>query len=235
MEKEYKEYLEGLKSWLDETRDAKLEAMDQFFEKRVEGYDEHMASWHKYYKFMGKFISKNTKELLDIGCGTGLELEEIFKQFPNIRVTGIDLAKGMLEKLKSKYKDKNISLICGDYFTTDFGEGCFDIAISFQTLHHFRPERKSKVFRKLYSSLRNGGCYIECDYIARTQEIEDLLFLESKIRREKEGLSEECFVHFDTPLTLKHEIDLIKKAGFEKVEFFNEGEDKNTVVIVAWK
>ncbi|SHI07170.1 tRNA (cmo5U34)-methyltransferase [Clostridium collagenovorans DSM 3089] len=235
MEKEYEEYLEELKSWLEETRDTKLESMDQFFEERVETYDEHMESWDKYYKVMGKLIPKNTKELLDIGCGTGLELEEIFKHLPAIRVTGIDLAKSMLDKLENKYKDKNTELICGDYFTTEFGEGCFDTAISFQTLHHFRPEKKIEVFRKLYSSLKNGGCYIECDYIARTQEIEDLLFLESDIRREKEKLSEEYFVHFDTPLTLEHEIELIKKAGFEKVEFFNEGEDKNTVLIVAWK
>ena len=43
--------------------------------------------------------------LLDIGCGTGLELASIYQKFPNVKITGIDLSKDMLEKLRVKYAD----------------------------------------------------------------------------------------------------------------------------------
>lgn len=229
------EYLKELKAWLEETKDTKLEAMDQFFAVRVDGYEEHMSPWKECYKWMAELIPEHAKELLDIGCGTGLELDDIFKRFPNMKVTGIDLAESMLNQLERKHSDKKLSLICEDYFTAFFGKECFDVAISFETLHHFKPEKKIIIFKKLYDSLKDGGLYIECDYIAKTQEIEDLLFAECNRRRQRDGISEEEFVHFDTPLTLEHEISLMRQAGFEKVEVIGYKGDDHTPMIVASK
>lgn len=229
------EYLEELKEWLEETKNTKLEAMDQFFAARIDGYEEHMSPWREYYKWMAQIIPEGTQNLLDIGCGTGLELDNIFERFPDIKVTGIDLSKSMLAELKRKHKDKNLLLICEDYFTAPFGKECFDAAVSFETLHHFKPERKIIIFQKLYESLRDGGCYIECDYIAKTQEEEELLFVECARRRKRDNIPEDVFVHFDTPLSLEHEINLIKQAGFEKVELLGYKGENNTPMIVATK
>ncbi|WP_185903720.1 class I SAM-dependent methyltransferase [Hathewaya massiliensis] len=235
MEEKDVEYMEGLKAWLEDTKDTKLEEMDKFFELRVGDYEEHMSPWKECYEWMAELIPEGTKELLDIGCGTGLELDRIFQKFPHIKVTGIDLAESMLNKLKRKHIDKNIKLICKDYFVEPFGKECFDVALSFQTLHHFRPEKKIIIFQKLYDSLRNGGSYIECDYIARTQEQEELLFAECNRRRKRDNIPEDVFVHFDTPLTLEHEINLMKQAGFEKVEFMGYRGEDHTPMIVATK
>ena len=79
-----------------------LEKMDEFFENRIDIYDEHMLSIphikNGYIKF-AELIHENAKDLLDLGCGTGLELVEIFKRFPEIKVSGIDLTQKMLDKL----------------------------------------------------------------------------------------------------------------------------------------
>lgn len=235
MEEKEKELLYGLKEWLEETKDTKLEAMDQFFAVRVDDYEEHMSPWKEYYNWMSEIIPEESKELLDIGCGTGLELDNIFERFPNMKVTGIDLGKAMLDELKRKHSDKKLSLICEDYFATPFGKECFDVAVSFQTLHHYKPEKKILIFQKLYDSLRDGGCYIECDYIAKMQEVEDLLFAECDRRRERDKIPEDAFVHFDTPLTLEHEINLMKQAGFEKVKLMGYKGENHTPMIVATK
>ncbi|MCB2291362.1 hypothetical protein LGK97_16670 [Clostridium sp. CS001] len=50
-----------------------------------------------------------------------------------------------------------------------------------------------------------------------------------------EIIPEDVFIHFDTPLTLKHEINLMKQAGFEKVELMGYKGDNNTPMIVATK
>ena len=42
-------------------------------------------------------------KVLDLGCGTGLELEYYFRLNSTAMVTGIDLAAGMLQKLKEKF------------------------------------------------------------------------------------------------------------------------------------
>jgi tRNA (cmo5U34)-methyltransferase len=49
-------------------------------------------------------------------------------------------------------------------------------------------------------------------------EEEELLFNDCERRCSAEGLPEDTYVHFDTPLTAEHEISLLKKAGFISVE-----------------
>lgn len=234
-EENQKEYLASLKAWLEETKDTKLEEMDQFFTKRLDGYEEHMSTWKEHYHWMAQVVPEGANTLLDIGCGTGLELDEIFKRFPQMEVTGIDLSQTMLGELKRKHGNKNLTLICADYFIQPFGDECFDVVVSFETLHHFKAEKKELIFRKIFESLREGGCYIECDYIAQTQEEEDLLFREYGLRRERDQIPEDVFVHFDTPLTLVHEIEIMKQAGFEKVEVLGYIGDSHTPMIIATK
>ncbi|WP_367355490.1 trans-aconitate 2-methyltransferase [Atribacter sp.] len=51
---------------------------------------------------MAELLPETVVNLLDLGCGTGLELDEIFKIRPNIKVTGVDLSKAMLGILNKK-------------------------------------------------------------------------------------------------------------------------------------
>jgi RimJ/RimL family protein N-acetyltransferase len=93
----------------------RLEQMSDFFTARVDGYDTHMLNDVKgckdgYIK-MAELVPLHTKTILDLGCGTGLELDEIFKRFPDISVLGIDLTQAMLDKLIQKHSDKNIKLV----------------------------------------------------------------------------------------------------------------------------
>ena len=227
--------LDNIKQWLEETKDEPLEEMGSFFEKRIDGYESHMNPWKEHYKRMADLIPEGAQNLLDIGCGTGLELDEIFKKYPGIAVTGIDLESAMLKKLREKHGDKKLNLICGDYFIEPFGVCRFDTAVSFETLHHFKPEKKIEVFRKIYDSLKDGGCYIECDYVAESDEMETYLFEECERRRIKNHIPDTVFVHFDTPLTLEHEMMLLKKAGFKEVNQLEAYAENYTRMIKAVK
>lgn len=220
MDKAYQD----LKNWLEQTADEPLEEMDAFFDARIDGYEEHMSPWREHYEWMARQLTAewsgdvNGKTLLDIGCGSGLELDCIFKQIPSLHVTGVDLSKEMLAKLSAKHAPRSLTLIRADYFTYPLGENCYDAAVSFETLHHFTMKKKKEIFTKLHRCIKPGGIYLECDYIADTQEIEDLLFAECERRRKRDGISSETFVHFDTPLTLEHEMQAMQEAGFAKVE-----------------
>ena len=148
-----------------------LEKMSDFFEARLEGYDEHMLnnieSAREFYPFTAKQLpSFSNCHILDLGCGTGLELEEYYLLNPLAKVTGIDLSQGMLDVLKRKFVDKDMTLICGSYFDVDFGEEVFDGAVSVESLHHFTKEEKVPLYRKLHSSLKCDGYFILTDYFA---------------------------------------------------------------------
>ena len=78
--------------------------------------------------------------ILDLGCGMGLELDYYFQRNPQASVTGVDLAEGMLRKMKSKFPGKDLTLLHSSYFTIPMGENRFDAAVSVESLHHFSQE-----------------------------------------------------------------------------------------------
>ena len=168
-----------------------MEKMTDFFARRVKGYDEHMingvAGCKEAYKKMAELIPEGAEALLDLGCGTGLELENILKQN----------------------------------------------SISYQTLHHFSHTMKTELYKKICTSLKNGGIYIECDYMVETQEEEDHWFSENaRIRRELD-ISEDVFYHYDTPCTVENQISMLLQAGFADVRKVFRIE--NTTIITARK
>ena len=181
----------------------KLEEMSSFFNKRVDGYEEHMMTYvdgaKEYYIETAKIISKvEGLKLLDLGCGTGLELDEIFKVNPTIMVTGIDIAKKMTDKLLDKYKNRSnqINIINESYLEYNIGEDIYDVALSVQTLHHFTHKEKTKIFSKIFRSLKHNGIYVETDYIAPNQEYEDFHYSENVRMRNELGIKK-GYYHYD--------------------------------------
>ena len=214
-----------------------LETMSDFFTARTEMYDEHMLTevegCKEGYAKMASLVPDDVQTLLDLGCGTGLELEAIFGRIPQLKVTGIDLTASMLQKLREKFPDKDMKLICGDYFQLEFGENAFDCAVSFQTMHHFAKDKKLTLYKKIWESLKVGGAYIECDYMVLTQAEEDHWFSENDRLRHEQGIVGDEFYHYDTPCTVDNQIKLLKKAGFDSVEQVFRLE--NTTMLVAKK
>lgn len=214
-----------------------IEQMSDFFTARVNGYDAQMLNnvegCKNGYEKMAQLLPKDAQNIVDLGCGTGLELDEIFKVHPDIHVTGIDLTQAMLDKLKEKHPDKNMTLINASYFDYDLGTERFDAAISFQTMHHFSHDDKLKLYSKIYDSLKEGGQYIESDYMVETQEEEDFFFAENKRIRKEQGILDGEFYHYDTPCTIDNQIKLLTKAGFKTIrKEFREG---STTILVAEK
>lgn len=196
--------------------------MTDFFTARVSIYDDHMMNevegCREAYLRMAKLVPKEAETLLDLGCGTGLELEAIWARKPEITVTGIDLTPAMLKRLKEKHPEKKMELIEADYLAYDLGEGLYDAAVSFETLHHFTQEQKAGLYDRLWRSLKAGGLYVECDYMADTQEQEDFFFAEKRRLEEEQMLESGAYYHYDTPCTVENQKRLLRQAGFTEVE-----------------
>lgn len=203
-----------------------LEKMSDFFEKRISGYDEHMPknidSANEFYLLTAELLPKEKDCcILDLGCGTGLELEFYFKLNPSAEITGIDLSDGMLDVLKSKFRDKKLNLIQGSYFDVPFGEEIFDGAVSVESLHHFAKEEKMPLYAKLCKSLKTGGYFILTDYFSISDE-EEAIHRQNLIKlKQEQGIEDNEFYHYDTPLTVKHETEALLEAGFSTVELLS--------------
>jgi len=227
-----------LKKWMSGWVDMPAEEMGDFFAKRIDGYENvHLKNWEGEYKQIPHLLPSNINTMLDIGCGSGLELDEIFKKFPNLNVTGIDICQSMLDKLKDKHMDKNIDLIQADYYKYAFEDVQYDTVISVLSLHHNQFDEKQAIYDKMYKSVKKGGFYLEVDYMAVNEEWEQLNLDYYKKRMENTQIDDDVFVHIDLPLTVEHQIKLFENAGFNDIQVLNKpfDTDSNVVFMKGYK
>jgi tRNA (cmo5U34)-methyltransferase len=212
-----------------------LEKMDEFFNVRFKSYDEVHTSGidggMESKNVIASLLSPFTESILDIGIGTGLELQAIFNRFPEMHITGIDIAANMLNNLKDKYKNEyesgQINLLHMSYLDYEYKEKTFDAVISVMTLHHYNHKVKTDIYRNIRSSLKDDGVYIESDYMIsellneNPQALENEYFgnLETLIR--EQGLDGNKEYHYDTPCTVPNQVKMLYHAGFSKVEIMH--------------
>lgn len=214
-----------------------LEKMNEFFNKRANTYDNHMLvdlQLKEFYEAIaGCFPASNEHlSLLDLGCGTGIQLERLFDKMPNLSVTGIDLSQEMLNVLKDKYPGRILNLLCQSYFDTDFDIDRYNYALSTYSLHHFSESEKSVLYKRIFNSLKDEGIFIEGDYTCKTIEQQEFYLSENK-RLRRENKITDGFYHYDTPFTADTQINLLKSAGFYDVRVVHEWE--NTSIFIAIK
>ena len=211
-----------------------LEKMDAFFNNRIKGYEEHqlneIAFAKEFYPFTAKCLPiKKGARLLDLGCGTGLELEYYYQLNPAAKVTGIDLAEDMLSVLKEKFSDKDLTVVCGSYFDVPFEKNHYDAVVSVESLHHFTKTEKIPLYEKVFQSLSANGYFILTDYFATSEEQENFFRQEFLRLKKEQGINDNDFYHYDTPLTLENEIQALKNAGFSKIDVLGQWEATCTI------
>lgn len=199
-----------------------LEKMGAFFDARLDGYEEHQLTTieaaEEFYPFTAGCLPQHSgTRVLDLGCGTGLELGYYFETVPDAEVTGIDLSQGMLEALREKFRGRSLNLVLGSYFDVPFEENAYDAAVSVESLHHFTKEEKIPLYEKVRKALKPGGYFILTDYFATSDEEERFRRAELLRLKKEQNLSDGEFYHYDTPLTVEHEKEALFSAGFSAV------------------
>jgi len=211
---------------------SKPEKMGEFFKARVNGYDEHMRlnvdAFNEIYTRVAEPIEQSQVpvNLLDLGCGTGLELAAIFQKNPNACVTGVDLSREMLDRLAEKYADKNkqIDFKLGSYLEIPFPEKKYDYALSVMTLHHLTKEEKVSIYQKILNTLKDEGTYIEADYVVIPSEEADRYRRYQEIKQTY-GIKDMHNYHVDIPFSKNTQTHLFFEAGFNSVEVILELEN----------
>ena len=214
-----------------------LERMGEFFDARITGYEEHQLncidSAQEFYPFTASCLPQIPGvHILDLGCGTGLELGYYYEMVPSAVITGIDLAPGMLGELRNKYPDKSMTLILGSYFDVPFEERAYDAAVSVESLHHFTKEEKIPLYEKLRNAMKPEGYFILTDFFAFSDEEERFHHSELLRLKKEQGIADEAFYHYDTPLTVKHETEALLEAGFSYVEVLKNWGATHTIKAV---
>ncbi len=147
------------------------------FDKWSGEYDDSIERYIKGYPFEGYYnvlsyvqslvnLDKGVK-ILDIGIGTGLLTQELYKK--GAKVYGIDFSKKMLELAKSKMPK-------GIFYCCDFKSGLpkelkekFDYIVSSYAIHHINDDEKVEFIKELKTRLKNKGKIIIADVAFETK------------------------------------------------------------------
>lgn len=207
------------------TTETVLEPMAAFFDTRAGGYDIHMRSnvftdttFGKFYGAIASQIPETDQplQILDLGCGTGLEVAFLLQRAPNAQITAVDLSEQMLAQLAERYHAQigQLTLVADSYLTMDLGVQRYEIILSAMTIHHLLHESKRHLYAKIYAALKPGGKYIEGDTV--TTAAHEAAFLADYAAAVAQApAAGDGAYHIDVPLTIATQRELLLSVGFK--------------------
>jgi RimJ/RimL family protein N-acetyltransferase/SAM-dependent methyltransferase len=205
---------------------ALAEEMGEFFDRRAAGYEAHMEDighGREMYQHAVAALPRTGRpvKILDLGCGTGLELKYLFERMPDAHVTCIDLSEKMLAILAGNYQDQaaQLEIIQDSYLDCEYPAAEYDWVISVNAMHHLLPEDKIGLYSKIRHSLEPGGMYLESDFMVDRAMMEQY---QARYQRITGNLpvQHNGYYHIDIPFTVDLQKELLNKAGFGEVDIF---------------
>ena len=200
-----------------------IEELPGFFNSTADIWDQKFGAEpdDPFYQAVALQIPQTEApiDILDLGCGTGIQLEFVFKRAPNARVTAVDRAPNMLKQLSAKFANKTeqLKLQQGSLLELTFGHHAYDYAISTLTMHHFLPKKKVAIYKEVRKALRTTGVYIEGDQTNTVKgEKSTLYWYDRWIAKLPGGDSAEW--NYDITLSPETQARILREAGFSEVQ-----------------
>ncbi|HUP01112.1 MAG TPA: class I SAM-dependent methyltransferase [Gemmatimonadota bacterium] len=112
---------------------------------------------------MARLSPPPNARVLDVGCGTGVLLQELAREFPQVSLVGLDPVPEMLAVARSRVPP-GTELHEGWAEELPFADGHFDVVVSCNVLHYIR--RPVPALMEVRRVLRPGGEVVITDWCA---------------------------------------------------------------------
>jgi len=154
-------------------------------------------------------------EILDVGGGSGVYAATWLQANPAARATQLDwapinaIARSLMDE---RGLSQRFTTIDGDFHTTDFGTGRYDVAVYSHIAHQEGAEANIEVFTRLRQALRGGGALVVCDYVVdddRSGPAFPLVFASEMLLKSHHGSTWRAADYHDW----------LTKAGFTDITF----------------
>lgn len=99
--------------------------------------------------------------LLDLDCGSGKVLKQLYENFPEMKASGFDYSLDRLAGAKENLAGHDVDLKFGTATQLPYADESFDVVISTSTFHNY-PEPE-QVLAEVNRVLVPGGVFILCD------------------------------------------------------------------------
>ncbi|BDU50955.1 class I SAM-dependent methyltransferase [Haliovirga abyssi] len=212
----------------------KIDKIKNHFEEEAKEFDGIILKLIPFYKEMLEALilsipfEKNSEiEVIDLGCGTGNILDKVKKQFPNAKLTAVDLSKNMIEMTKIKLEKYNdVDYYVGDFYNFEFLKK-YDVILSSLALHHLVTDEDKKIFyNKIYNALSQNGVFYNADVVLGSNyKVQDVYmnkwieFMKKSCSIDEiENIWLEKYQEEDSPTTLINHLNWLEEIGFKDID-----------------
>ena len=126
----------------------------EFFDRLAPQWDADMV---RNEEAIGRILDNARvtagQSVLDVACGTGVLIGDYLARGAS-SVTAIDISPAMAQIAREKFPQPEVTVLCGDVETVDFG-GKFDCIVVYNAFPHF-PD-PGRLVRRLAGLLEDGG------------------------------------------------------------------------------
>lgn len=188
------------------------------------GKDESLHDWgdEELKKFVRLIKERGGKEVLELGCGSGVQTKQLLDQ--GLKVLGIDISPNMI--IEAKKRAPGGQYLVGDIANVVFDDNTFDGIYARASLLHIPKELIPKVFVAINKMLKVGGIF----YVA-VKEGKG----EGEVKDVRHGVNIKRFFSF----FVKEEIErLMEEAGFKIIElntYTRAGGSTTWIQVIAQK
>jgi tRNA (cmo5U34)-methyltransferase len=199
-----------------------VERTDRDTNQRAEGFKVMVA--------LLPFDREQAIQVLDIGTGQGNVAALVLDAFPNARAVGLDVSEPMMaiaRERMARYGDR-FQYHLGDFVDGDLPPdlgGPFDVAVSSRAIHHLPTDKKQRLYRAVYQSLKPGGGFFNLDSVAPSDDYLRTRYREAaRVERGEPVRPADSAPRPPSPghyfETLDEHLGLLRNAGFTSVDCF---------------
>jgi trans-aconitate methyltransferase len=113
------------------------------------------------------------RNIIDLGCGSGVLARSIVTQYPNAQVTLIDFSEPMLAAARELWTNHSPAphFIAADLANAAWSAhiekyGPFDAIVSGYAIHHLTDGRKRKLYAEIFALLADDGMFVNVEHVA---------------------------------------------------------------------
>jgi tRNA (cmo5U34)-methyltransferase len=138
-----------------------------------EGIRQLLPRYNEMLDVITNCIPSTSRQILELGCGTGELSIKILNRFPKAEIIALDYSPRMLQFAQEKiahagygHRWRGIEADFGEWankpekFAIDMK---FDACVSSLAIHHLTDEMKQNLFTAVRKSLNNKGCFWNAD------------------------------------------------------------------------
>lgn len=169
-------------------------------------------------------------QIVDLGCSTGTSLIHLAQSLPdrNLELIGVDNSQAMLEKCQEKLiatqLTNQIATHCADISQFEFAN--VSVVLMNYTLQFVSVQARPQILRRIGDSIQPGGFLLVSEKVVHQEPLVDDALVELYFEfKRRQGYSEleisrkrDALENVLVPLTVDENIQLLRNAGFTRVE-----------------